>query len=411
METLTYREPRLVALALLVIVAAGLSALLAIGRQEDPTITNLFATVTTPFPGADPARVETLVTAEIEDKLREISEVDTLTSASATGISIIQVELSDQLADGRIEQVWSEIRDAVAEAEAAFPEGVQSPDFDTDGSGAYSAIVALSAGHDGVPLTIIARYAEDLANRLRSVPGTKLADIYGAPEEEVLVTVDPVRSAALGLTADAVSTAVRAADSKGQSGRLRGADNDLIIDLEGDITAVDRVRQVILREGVDGQVTRVADIARVTRGPRQPVEEAALFNGAPAVLVAAKLEDGLQVDVWMSDVKAALDTAFAAIPGGIDAALIFDQSRYTADRLSEVATNMAIGVALVVGVLLITLGLRAAAIVALILPVVSLATLATMNVIGLAIHQMSVTGLIVALGLLVDAGIVMTDEV
>ncbi|XWN31116.1 MAG: efflux RND transporter permease subunit [Devosia sp.] len=411
METLTYREPRLVALALLVIVAAGLSALLAIGRQEDPTITNLFATVTTSFPGADPARVETLVTAEIEDKLREISEVDTLTSASATGISIIQVELSDQLADARIEQVWSEIRDAVAEAEATFPEGVQPPDFDTDGSGAYSAIVALAARHDGVPLTIIGRYAEDLADALRSVPGTKIADVYGAPEEEVLVTLNPVRSAALGLTADAVSSAVRAADSKGQSGRLRGTANDLIIDLEGDITAIDRVRQVIVREGADGQVTRIADVASVTRGPRRPVAEAALFDGAPAVLVAAKLEDGLQVDVWMGNVKTALDTAFATIPGGIKAELIFDQSRYTADRLSEVATNMAIGVALVVGVLLITLGLRAAAIVALILPVVSFATLATMNVIGLAIHQMSVTGLIVALGLLVDAGIVMTDEV
>lgn len=91
--------------------------------------------------------------------------------------------------------------------------------------------------------------------------------------------------------------------------------------------------------------------------------------------------------------------------------LIFDQSRYTADRLVEVGVNMGIGVALVVAVLLLTLGLRSALMVALILPVVSLATLATMNVIGLPIHQMSVTGMIVALGLLVDAGIVMTDEV
>ncbi|MEM9637577.1 MAG: efflux RND transporter permease subunit, partial [Pseudomonadota bacterium] len=110
METLTFREPRIVALALLVIIAAGLSALLAIGRQEDPTITNLFATITTAYPGADPARVETLVTAEIEDELREIPEVDELNSTSAAGISIIQVDLLDTLSDDRIEQVWSEIR-------------------------------------------------------------------------------------------------------------------------------------------------------------------------------------------------------------------------------------------------------------------------------------------------------------
>ena len=79
---LTWREPRIVALALLVVVAAGMSALLSIGRQEDPTITNLFATVTTPYPGAEPARVEALVTAEIEEALREISEVNASTLRS-----------------------------------------------------------------------------------------------------------------------------------------------------------------------------------------------------------------------------------------------------------------------------------------------------------------------------------------
>ena len=86
METLTYRQPRLVFLILMVLIATGLSSLLAIGRQEDPTITNLFATVTTAFPGAEPARVETLVTTEIEDELKQISEIDTISSVSSTGV-------------------------------------------------------------------------------------------------------------------------------------------------------------------------------------------------------------------------------------------------------------------------------------------------------------------------------------
>ncbi|MEM0906300.1 MAG: efflux RND transporter permease subunit [Pseudomonadota bacterium] len=411
METLTFRQPRIVALALLVIVAAGLSALLAIGRQEDPTITNLFATVTTPFPGADPSRVEALVTIPLEEELREISEVDVLSSVSSTGVSIIRVELQDTLADDRIEGVWSEARDAIADAALNFPQGVQPPEFDSDGTGAFGAIVALSGTHEGVPLSIVSRYADLLAERLRNVGGTKLVELFGVPKEEVLVTLDPQRSTALGITAAEVSRKVAAADTKGEAGRLRSGDNDLILDVAGDIEALARIRDVIVREGPGGEVTRLADIARVERIPQTPAEEIAYQNGQPAVLVAAKLEDGLQVDVWMGRVKATLAAEAASFPGGIDAALIFDQSRYTADRLVEVGTNMAIGVALVVGVLLLTLGVRAALIVALILPVVSLATLATMNFIGLAIHQMSVTGLIVALGLLVDAGIVMTDEV
>ncbi|MEM7695537.1 MAG: efflux RND transporter permease subunit [Pseudomonadota bacterium] len=410
MRTVFYREPRLTALVVLVLVSAGLSSLLALGRQEDPTITNLFATVTTSFPGADPARVEALVTDPLEDELRTIAEVSVLNTASATGVSIIRVELSDTVADDAIEGIWSEIRDAVDDAARDFPTGVNPPSFDSDNTGAFAAIVALKGRHAGVPLEIVARLAENLGDQLRSVPGTKRATVFGAPEEEVLVTLDGSRTAALGLTADAVSAAIRNADGKGQAGRVRGSANDLIVDVAGDIDALERVRSVIVREGEAG-VTRVADIATVSRGARAPMAEMALVDGSAAILVAARPEEGLQVDAYMARVRAAIEAFAAEAPGGVETKLLFDQSGYTADRLTEVATNMAIGVALVVAVLFLTLGLRAALIVALVLPIVSLATLASMNAIGLAIHQMSVTGLIVALGLLVDAAIVMTDEV
>ncbi|MEO0545562.1 MAG: efflux RND transporter permease subunit [Pseudomonadota bacterium] len=411
METLPFRQPRVVALILFVLISAGISALLAIGRQEDPTITNLFATVTAPYPGAEPGRVETLVTAKIEDELREIPEIDTIESVSSTGISIVQIELADTVPDDMIEQVWSQIRDALDDARQEFPPGAQEPEFSSDGAGAFAAIASFSARHPQVPMTVIKRYADDLADELRNVSGTKLVEVYGAPNDEVLITLNPERTAALGLTPDMVSSAVSAADSKTQAGRLRSSTGDFVIEVQGEVKALDRLRDVIVARDMAGQVTRLADIAQVTRGPRWPNEEIAKQNGRPAILVAAKLEDGLQVDVWSADVRATIEAYQPSVPGGLELALVFDQSAYTADRLLEVGQNMLIGVALVVGVLLITLGIRAAIIVALILPVVSLATLATMNIINLPIHQMSVTGLIVALGLLVDAGIVMTDDV
>jgi len=411
METLTFRQPRVVALVLLVLIAGGLSALLSIGRQEDPTITNIYASVTTVFPGADPARVEALVTAKLEEKLREIPEVDTLESTSGTGISIITIELMETLEAERIEQVWSEARDAIADARRDFPDGVLEPEFSSDGGGAFAAIVSLAAVHDSVPMTIVARYADDLAQELQNVPGTKLVDIFGQPEEEVLVTVDPAGASALGLSADRIAAAIRAADAKVQAGRLRGGTSDILISVEGEITALDRLRRVIVRESEAGLVTRLSDIATVSRGARLPPAETALQDGRPAILVAARIQDDLQVDVWMSHVKAVLADYDAIVPDSVSLQLVFDQSGYTADRLREVGLNMALGVGLVVAVLFVTLGARSAAIVALILPVVSLATLATMNIIGLSIHQMSVTGLIVALGLLVDSAIVMTDDV
>ncbi|MDP4823139.1 MAG: efflux RND transporter permease subunit [Aestuariivirgaceae bacterium] len=410
MPTLFFRQPRLVALSLLVILAAGLSALVSIGRQEDPTITNIFATVSTVFPGADPARVEALVTTKIETELREIPEIATLKSTSATGISVIAIDLEETVPPDTIEQVWAQVRDAIADARREFPAGVMEPEFDSDGAGGFAAIFALSMP-EGFSLTRAAREAEALADSLRAVPGTKLVALHGVPDEEVLVTLDPARAAALGVTADAVSAAIRAADAKVQAGRLRGSETDLLVNMGGEITSLDRLRNVVLREDAAGRATLLGDVAAIARGARLPLAEAALHRGRPAILVSAKLAEGLQVDRWMEAVRSAVSRQANALPWGLAIETVFDQSRYTAERLTEVAVNMLIGFALVVGVLFVTLGWRSALIVATVLPVVSLASIATLNALGVPIHQMSVTGLIVALGLLVDAAIVMTDEV
>lgn len=410
MDTVFFRQPRLVVLALFVLVVSGLSALLTIGRQEDPTITNIFASITTVYPGADPGRVEALVTTKIETRLRKISEIKEVKSTSNSNISVILVELAGTLPDDRIEQVWGKIRDALADVRREFPQGVLEPTFNSDGAGGYAAIFAVIAP-DEPSLARAAREAEALADLLRAVPGTKLVDLHGAPEEEVLVEVDPARATALGLTADAISAAVRSADAKVQAGRMRGSSSDILLGVSGEITALDRLRRIVVREDVGGRAVLLGDIATVTRGARHPAKEAAMHQGRPAILVSAKLEAGLQVDRWMERMRSTAQSYRSTLPVGLDVELVFDQSRYTEARLRDVAVNMAQGVALVVIVLFVTLGWRSALIVALALPVVTLVSLATLNALGVPIHQMSVTGLIVALGLLVDAAIVMVDDI
>ncbi|MCJ8332711.1 MAG: efflux RND transporter permease subunit [Epibacterium sp.] len=411
MLTLSYRQPRLVALIMMVLVAAGLSAFLSIGRQEDPTITNLFATVTTTFPGADPARVEALVSSEIEEELREIAEVDTVTSVSRPGVSVVSIELLETLDEATIEQVWVEARDAVEDARRNFPAGVLPPEFDSEGISAYSVVIAITEDHDAVPATLTHAYAEALADRLRAIPATRAVDLFGEPEDEVLVEIDPDTAAALGLSIAEVAQRIALGDGKVQAGQLNGRVSDLTINVSGEIDALERIGRIVLREGETGATVTVADVSSLSRGPRSPKTELAYANGRPAVLVGVLAQDGVQIDRWMQFVREELADGAARVPFGLTETVLFDQSTYTADRLAEVVLNMGLGIALVFAVLFFTLGLRAAAIVAVVLPVVSLATLATMNVIGLPIHQMSVSGLIVALGLLVDAAIVMVDEV
>lgn len=411
MRTLPFRNPRLVALALLVIIAAGLSAFLALGRQEDPTITNLNATITTVYPGAEPSRIEALISQPLEEEMRTLADMDEISSTSATGISIISLQLNETTDPAIIEEIWSKARDGVTDVARGFPVGVQPPEFDSDGIAAVGAIFAVKPSGLAANPAVLARTAEELAERLRNVPGTKSVETYGTPSEEVLVTVDPARIAALGLTADAVSAAIIAADAKVQSGRLVSGSSDILLDVQGDIEALDRLRQIVLATGFEGQVTRLGDVAEVSRTPRDPAPAIALVDGKDAILLGVQANEGLQIDVWMGWVQDEVAAFDSLLPASLTVEQLFDQAIYTADRLSEVALNMAIGVGLVVLVLLVTLGVRAALIVAAVLPLVSLATIASMNFIGLPIHQMSVTGLIVALGLLVDAAIVMTDDI
>lgn len=412
MTTLFYRSWRLWLLAVLTVAVLGASSLLTIGRQEDPTITNLFATVVTPYPGADPARVEALVTDPIEAKLREQAEIDEISSTSSNGISVIQIELSSFVPDARLEQIWSEIRDKLTDVARDLPEGVPEPDFDNQRTGAFTVIVALTAAPGrAVPMGVIQRYGETLQDRLRGLPGTELVEIYGLRDEEILVEVDMARLTSVGLTVDDVARALARADAKVRSGRLSGQDTDILVEVDGAFKTLDRIRAVPLNDGARGRILRLGDVARLSRALADPPETLAYADGEPAILIAARMEPDLQVDAWMGRVRDTLARFETRLPGGVDKALLFDQSRYTADRLAEVATNLAIGVGLVIAVLFVTMGWRSAVIVGTALPLTALATLAILQYIGVPIHQMSVTGLIVALGLLVDAAIVMTDEV
>ncbi len=407
-----YNNGRYFALLLLVIVFVGLTSFRSIGRQEDPTITNFVATVKTFYPGATPDRVEALVSRPLEDELREIPEVEEIDSRSSTGISVVTVQLLDSLSDEALERAWSEVRDAVDDAAQAFPSGVASPEFDNELMSTYVKIVAIS-GVEGIdpPLSLLKRVAEDFADQSRNFGGTKIVDLFGVPEEEIRVEVDEQSLAARGISFDEVAAALRAADPKVSAGRTTGDSGQFLIEVAGDFDSQERIREVIVRANADGRAVRIADIARVYKTQVTPPRSLALAQGKPAILIGIAMDEGLQVDAWSSAFDNFLLEFSASAPAGITVETSYDQAGYTRDRLAGVAQNLGMGVALVILVLLFTLGWRAAVVVAIILPLCSLTSLTLLLYMGVPIHQMSVTGLIVALGLLVDGSIVMTDEI
>ncbi len=407
-----YRHARYVALVILCAVAVGINSFNAISRQEDPTLTNFVGNITTFYPGATPDRVEALVTRPLEDELRTISEIEEIRSTSSSGVSFITIRLAWVIPDSDLDRVWSEVRDAMAEAALQFPTGTTPPSFDNDRATSFTAIVALSPARDiDVPLSILHRLAQDFADRARNLTDTKLVELFGEPVEEIRVEIDEAALLSRGLSLQQVAAALQAADVKIASGRATGVGTDMLVEVAGDLDSLERVRQVIVNTSPNGSATYLADLGHVYRAAVTPPPSMALAEGRPAILIGAIMEPGGQVDVWSAAFGGMVETFRQQAPAGIQLEVTYDQSSYARKRLAEVAKNLAIGVALVLLVLLFTLGWRAAVVVAVILPLSGLISITVMERLGIELQQMSVSGLIVALGLLVDGSIVMTDEI
>ena len=410
-SNLFYRNPRLTALTLGLVLVAGLSALQVLPRQEDPALARRFATVTTFFPGASALRVESLVTEKIESQLQELHEIEEIDSVSRTGVSVLQIELADRFEEADVDEVWSKVRDRIADAAAELPPGALPPEFEDRTSTAVTLLVGLTWEQAGAPeLGLLSRLAEELENQLRNVTGTKETEVFGEAEEEVRVTVDPSALASVNLTAADVSRAVARADAKLPAGQLRHGANDLLIEVAGELSSIERVRRIPLREEADGRLLRLGDVATVEKTVREPASTIALLSGRRGVAVAATMEPNRRVDRWAEEARGVVEAFRAEIPRGVGYAVLFDQSLYTDERLANLVGNLLLGASMVVVVLFVTMGLRSALIVSATLPLAIAMVLALMLLIGMPLHQTSVTGLIVALGLLIDNAIVVVDE-
>jgi multidrug efflux pump subunit AcrB len=411
MGSLFYRNSRLTVLVIGLILVAGAAAFQSLARQEDPTLSRRFGTVTTFFPGASALRVESLVTEKLEGRLQELHEIEELDSTSRTGLSVIQIQLADEYDEDTVDQVWSKVRDKLADARGELPAGVSDPEFADRTSTAVTLLVSLAwEGEGAAPLGVLTRLAEELENRLRNLPGTRETELHGEAAEEVRVSVDPLALAAANLTVRNVSNAIARADAKMPAGQLRNASNDLLIEVGGELDSLARIREVPLRREPDGRFLRVGDISSVEKTVREPPTSLALPGGRRGVVVSATMETPRRVDLWAERARKVVEEFRAEVPDGVAYEVIFDQSMYTEERLTSLVGNLLLGSALVVGVLFFMMGWRSALIVASALPLTVAAVLAQLNWLGVPLHQTSVTGLIIALGLLIDNAIVVVEE-
>ncbi len=409
MTTLFFRNPRMLILALALVIVSGLSAYRLLPRTEDPQLIARGGQVLTHFPGATAERVEALVTDPIEERLAEIEEIRYIDSTSRNAVSVLTIELHEHV--DNVLEVWSRVRDKLDDTQPLLPPGI-TPQFDEIDITAYSVISAVVwRSEQPVQYGIVRRLAEMLEDRLRDVPGTADVELFGDPQEEVRLEIDSAQLASLGLTPTEVAAIVHASDAKVAAGALLGERSNLLIEVEGELDSMQRIRDLPIRRGVDGRVLRLADVARVSKTVAEPPSELAVIDDQAAIAVAARMEEGRRIDHWAAVVRGQLDAFAAELPQGITLETLFDQSRYVEERLGHLLNSLIMGIVLVIAVSMFTMGWRGAVVIAATLPLASLMTLAGMRLMGLSIHQMSITGLIIALGLLIDNAIVIVDSV
>jgi len=410
--TAFFRKGHLLVLSIIIILVAGMSAINSLPRLEDPRIDLRNVIVLTSFPGASAERVEALVSDVLEDELRQLYEIKEVKSTSKAGFSSIFIELQDWTDNSTNQQIFSKIRDAIDEAAKRFPAGAGEPILDDKrGATAFTILLSISAVYpNNTQLTQVGRMASELSDRVRNVSGTELVRIYGEPTEEITVTIDPQQLALTGLTIEEVSQRIVQADPKLPAGIIRHPYKDMRLQVSQALDSTAVLAQIPLQSS-EGGYLRLQDIANIEKGQAKPASEISIVNGEQTIFVAARMQTTVRVDKWTEGVKDKLAQFNQEFGSSVTAKVVFEQNQYTEARLGELSGNLLLGSAVVMLVVLFFMGAKASWIVGLALPLCASFAVFSLSFFNQQIHQMSIFGIIIAIGLLIDNAIVITDEI
>ncbi|ATC93308.1 efflux RND transporter permease subunit [Pseudoalteromonas tunicata] len=404
-----FHHGRFQALVVALLIVSGLAAISGLPRSEDPRITNRIAIVTTALPGASAERVEVQVSEKLEQKLKSQAEIKHLSSVSRPGLSVLTIELQDEVTNAP--PVWSRMRDLLSDVQPELPANASTPLLDDERGYAYTRIVSLHGSHNQTDASTLNRYAKELQNQLRNVSGVELVHLFGVNKEEIQVEVDMQKAAQAQLSIYDIAQAIEGADAKVAAGTLINSHSQIQIELTGAFDSINRIGAIVVKNSDQTGQYQLSDIATITRTIKTPYQEIALIDGKPGVYLAIRMLPKLRIDTFSDRIDLKIKQFEEDLPEQITLQTIFDQRGYTDLRLGDLMNNIAVGFVLILAVLLLTLGFKAALIVGTALPLTVLFTLVSMQMYGLPIHQMSVTGLVVALGIMVDNAIVITDAV
>lgn len=394
---------RVVVATVLLLALSGALAWWTMPRQEDPDMRPRWGQLVVPAPGWEPDELERLVAREVERELAQVEGVKRVELTIRAGVVAGSIELDPELAS--FPDAWTDVRDALADLEPRLPPGVHRPRLDDRITDTHLAILAVHGAH---PLDL-RHAARELQRQLQRIDGVARVQLEADPHEEVVVAVDDATLRSLGLPAPWLAAQLDAASRIQPAGAFEVGERRVRLQAQTRLSSADEVAALPIHTPAGDRVTLSA-VADVRHGTVEPATHLARFRGEPAILVSVSASSGVDA-VRLGH---AIDQLVAASreelrPVQVDYMLL--QSGYVASRLGELTRSLAQGVGILALVLLLGLGVRGGLVVALSVPVVVLVSLGVYAAGGGVLHQMSIAAFVLALGLVVDNAIVLTEAI
>jgi multidrug efflux pump subunit AcrB len=376
-------------------------------KREDPVVVIRTAVVSAQFPGMAPERMENLVAVPIERKIRELSEVKDVRTLATEGSLIVYVDLKDEV--GNVNATWQRLRDKMDDVKVELPDGTLGPFVNSDFGDVAIATIAITA--EGFSFRDMKDAADDFRKKLYQLQGVAKVDLLGVQDERVWLEIDTRKLASVGVQLNALIKDLQAQNVVLPSGNIDADGTRVLLETSGDFPNVRAIETMLTRVGTTDSLVRLADLVTVRRGYVSPKVKPIYFNGRPAVVLSIVMQPDQDVTQLGERLRAAARNYEASLAIGY----VIDFATYQAEQVRTSVNSALSNVAqtfVVVGALVIVfLGLRAGLVAAMIVPFAVMFAVIGMRALGIAIEQVSIAAIIIALGLLVDNGVVMVEDI
>lgn len=392
----------LVGIALL----AGLYSYYMIPKQEAPDLTPPYATITAVYPGASQVDVERLVTKKIENDVAQMNGYEY--SISYTNNSVATIVLKMKYGTDP-ESAWDDLRTRMDDIQEELPPECLPIMLNTDVVKTAGIIIALTG--DNYSYDELAAYGDDITKALTNVSGVSRFDVDGKLERQITVEVDYQKLGYFQLSLDDIVQTLKSQNIQIPSGQIVDGDTKVNLNASGLFTSIEDIENIIIGISTENQtVLRLKDIATV----KEELEDSSYtfrLNGKPAVLLTGYFEEDENIVLIGRDVDQVIENLKKDLPSDLTFTQVLYQPNDVSNSVENFIVNLLQGILFVIVVVFIGMGFRNAIIVSTAIPLSIMLTFLVMPAVGLKIHQISIAGLIVALGMLVDNAIVVSDAI